>query len=486
MRVMNIALTGAVASFLILAATHGFAADESAPRSVSFERQVLEFAPTRPDLTVGIVWFTVLTPDKDWIVKLDKAEKDNFDDRGDTKYLELKQVGKNRFELPALTIDPAGEKSGAVCMSVKIWFNEIPNERLFFFVKLEDRYSQLSYCTRDVPEARHHFSQNRVATLDEFRECLKKPFVLNLTEGGVAWRPGMVVDDQGRVYFHSLIVGRRTASTWGWGSTHHTGIWKFTPSGKLEQLAIPNLTTERRWLELIRNLPKDRYGTLITAGFKRPVACDRKENLYFEFITQENLNAPQYRQVARIDTKGERHIVAGSVRGHKDGPAGQAQFSNITALAVGPAGEVFVADAAPDSGSWIRRIAPDGTVTTLAGSDKLGLADGKRNAARFYLPSALAADQSGNVYVADPLNSRVRKVTADGVVTTVFGGDAADVKENESFVQPSGVAVGPHGELYVLDGGQKIARVRRIPPDGKAETLVVVDDKSETNGSVTK
>jgi len=90
------------------------------------------------------------------------------------------------------------------------------------------------------------------------------------------------------------------------------------------------------------------------------------------------------------------------------------------------------------------------------------------------------------VYVADPLNSRVRKVTADGVVTTVFGGDAADVKENESFVQPSGVAVGSHGELYVLDGGQKIARVRRIPPDGKSETLVVVDGKSETNGSVTK
>ncbi len=197
MKVMNSATP--IAALLILAATHQVAAEEPAPRSITFKRQVLEFAPTRPDLTVGIVWFTVLTPDKDWTVKLDESEKDNLKDQGDLKLLDLKQVGKNRFELPALSLERTGEKDGAVCMSVKIWFNELPNERLFFFKKIEDRYSQLSYCSRDVPEAEHHFSQNRVATLEEFREHLKQPFVLNLTQHGVPWRPGIMVDDQGAV-----------------------------------------------------------------------------------------------------------------------------------------------------------------------------------------------------------------------------------------------------------------------------------------------
>src|SRR5262249_9896487 len=314
------------------AASHQVFAAEPAPQSISFERQVLEFAPTRPDLTVGIVWFTVFTPDKDWTVKLTEPDPDNFDDRGDLKYLELKQAGKNRFELPALTIQPESQKSGAVCMSITIWFNELPNERLFFFVHLEDRYAQLSYCTRDVPQAQHHFSQNRVASLEEFRDRLKQPIVLNLTEDGVAWRPGIVVDDQGNVYFHSLIVHRTAFS---WGSGHQSGIWKLAPNGTLQQLETPNLTTQQRWLSLLRKAPQDHYGTVITAGFKQPVACDQNDNAYFEQVTQENLDSPQYRRIIKLDTQGEQHIVAGSTRGHKDGAAREAQFSNVTALAVG-------------------------------------------------------------------------------------------------------------------------------------------------------
>jgi hypothetical protein len=460
---------------LVLTLSSQASAAESPPQPIAFERQAIEFSPTRPDLTVGIAWFTVLTPGKDWTVNVKNLDKEDFDDRGDQKYLELKQVGKNRFELPALTIEPASEKSGAVCMSVKIWFNEIPNERLFFFVKLEDRYAQLSYCTRDVPEAEHHFSQNRVATLEEFRERLKKPIVLNLTNDRVAWRPGIIADDRGTLYFHSLIVGR-TAFTWG--GTHTSGIWKLSSDGKLEQLETPNLTTRQRWLNLIRKLPDDRYGTVIQAAFKQPVACDRKGNLYFEELKQDNVDAPQFRRIVKIDANGEERTVAGSKRGVRDGSAEEAQFSNITALAVGPSGDVYVADGAPDSGSWIRRIAPGGTVTTLAGSDKPGFADGKRDAARFYCPSQLAVDSSGNIYAADAVNSRVRKITPDGTVTTVVGGGSNDSRDDE-FVQPTGVAAGPNGELYVLDGGPKMARVRKVALDGKVTTLVVVDAKTK-------
>ena len=115
--------------------------------------------------------------------------------------------------------------------------------------------------------------------------------------------------------------------------------------------------------------------------------------------------------------------------------------------------------------------------TTLAGSAKAGFADGKSGAARFYLPSGLAIDKAGNVYVADPNNSRVRKVTPDGIVSTVSAKLPGDQKDLE-FEQPSGVAISPNGNLYVLDGGSRVARVSRITPDSKVETLAVIDCKN--------
>jgi sugar lactone lactonase YvrE len=157
--------------------------------------------------------------------------------------------------------------------------------------------------------------------------------------------------------------------------------------------------------------------------------------------------------------------------------ARQAFFYNITALAVGSGANLYVADGDLDSGSWVRRVKPDGTVSTLAGSDKVGFSDGKGDAARFYLPSGLAADENGNVYVADPVNSSVRKVTPDGVVTTISA-KLNDPTHVEAFLQPSGVAVSRNGALYVLDGGPQMARVSMISPDGKVETLAIVDAKS--------
>ncbi len=379
-------------------------------------------------------------------------------------------------------------------MSVKIWFNELPNERLFFFEKIEDRYSQLSYCSRDVPEAQHHFSQNRVATLEEFRDHLKKPIALNLTQHGMPWRPGIMVDDQGGVYFHSLLVGRFPAAgqSPAWGvpgplTSHREQIWKLNSDGTLKELPRPNDSPAprdfkaRQWQQRMRSLATDRFGTLISIALNELVGCDQAGNFYADFVTSETNDSPELYQVAKIDADGQARAIAGSTRGHKDGPAKEAQFSRITALTVGRAGDIYVADGTPETGSWIRRIAPDGTVTTIAGCDKVGFADGKRDAAQFYCPSGITADASGNLYVADPINARVRKITPAGVVSTVAGGNADDVKGDQSLAQPSGVAIGPNGELYVLDGAQKMARVRRLHADGKLETLVVVDSKTKAS-----
>src|SRR5205085_7097368 len=93
-------------------------------------------------------------------------------------------------------------------------------------------------------------------------------------------------------------------------------------------------------------------------------------------------------------------------------------FLPVSAAADG-SGNVFVADM---NNSTIRKITPAGTVTTLAGlAGSSGSADGTGSAARFFLPNGVAADVSGNVYVADTNNRTIRKITPAGVVTTLAG-----------------------------------------------------------------
>ena len=475
--------------------------EAAAPSQIKLDSCVLEFQPTRPDLTVGIVWFTMLTPDNDWALIFDPSQKDNYKDQGTLKVLDLKEVGKNRFEFPDLTLERHGDKNGAVCMSIKIWFKELPNERVFYFEKIEDRYSQLSYCSRDVPEAQHHFSQNRVATLEEFKDSLKKPLVLRLTQNGTPWRPGIYVDGAGVVYFHSLLVGRfpEAGSSVAWGvpgplSSHREQIWKLDADGSLKQLSVPSLVPvartarARQWADRVRSLATDHYGTLISIAIVEPVACDSSGNLYAELITPDTKDSAELYQLAKIDADGVAHAIAGSTRGHKDGSAKDAQFWRITAMTCSPKGDVYVADGTPATGSWIRCIHTDGTVTTVAGCDKVGLADGKKDAAQFYCPSGLAVDSVGNILIADPINARIRKVTPDGTVTTLLGSAADGAVQtdhaHDTFIQPSGIAIDPLGNLYVLDGGQKMARIRKVSPDGKhVETLVVVDAKAASGAT---
>jgi hypothetical protein len=91
----------------------------------------------------------------------------------------------------------------------------------------------------------------------------------------------------------------------------------------------------------------------------------------------------------------------------------------------------------------IRKIAADGTVTTLAGTGEAGYADGPGNSARFDAPSGVAVDGEGNVIVADSGNNRIRKIAADGTVTTLAGTGTDGHKDGPGdasrFSQPHGV-----------------------------------------------
>ena len=150
--------------------------------------------------------------------------------------------------------------------------------------------------------------------------------------------------------------------------------------------------------------------------------------------------------------------------------ATQAAFSDPFGVAIGDDGSVYVADAGESN--RIRKIAPDGTVTTFAGGAE-GFADGAGSGASFNTPSALAIDSSGNIYVADTGNNRIRKVTAQGEVSTFAGDGTAGYLDGPAaqarFNGPIGVAVDANGILYVADTYND--RIRKISPDGQVTTV---------------
>ena len=106
-------------------------------------------------------------------------------------------------------------------------------------------------------------------------------------------------------------------------------------------------------------------------------------------------------------------------------------------------------------GFRVRKIAPDGQVTTLAGTGEPGYRDGPALNAQFDVPIGVVADEKGNVYVVDSGAHRIRRISSDGVVSTVAGSGVAgyaDGPVNEAqFWYPTDIAVGPEGRLYVAD-----------------------------------
>jgi hypothetical protein len=172
--------------------------------------------------------------------------------------------------------------------------------------------------------------------------------------------------------------------------------------------------------------------------------------------------------------------------GYADGPGNVARFNWPRGIAVDRAGNVFVAE---QNNHTIRKITPAGVVTTLAGNaliknqngdPKGGYADGTGAAARFNTPEGVAVDGAGDVYVADSGNQMIRKITPEGVVTTIAGtsldsdgdgwpdgGYADGTGSAARFNGPYGVAVDRGGNVYVTDNGM----LRKVNPTGVVTTL---------------
>lgn len=197
---------------------------------------------------------------------------------------------------------------------------------------------------------------------------------------------------------------------------------------------------------------------LIVAGIDQDAAGS------FNFITSNRIKR------LSADLSTITPVAGGTLPGSTDGAADVALFRQPLGLTHDAAGNVYVADTANYT---IRRIAPDGTVSTLAGAAGVtGTIDGPGAAARFAGPSAIAMGPDGDLYVADPGNYRIRRVTTAGVVSTyagsVFGLADGAPTTTARFLGPSAVAVAANGDVLVADG----PRIRRIVRSGNAAGLV--------------
>jgi sugar lactone lactonase YvrE len=209
----------------------------------------------------------------------------------------------------------------------------------------------------------------------------------------------------------------------------------------------------------------DGIGT--AARFSTPlgVATDSAGNIY---VTDYGNST-----IRKISPAGVVSTLAGMAgqMGFEDGIGSAARFYAPYGIATDTAGNVYVADL----NHTIRKISPAAVVTTFAGrADQQGSADGSGNAALFSAPQGLDTDSAGNVYVADTYNHTIRKITPAGVVSTFAGtarlsGSHDGIGSAARFSNPNDVAVDAAGNVYVAD--QNNHTIRRITPDGMVTTV---------------
>jgi sugar lactone lactonase YvrE len=212
----------------------------------------------------------------------------------------------------------------------------------------------------------------------------------------------------------------------------------------------------------------DGIGSAARFNFPGGVAVDRAHtgNIYVGDTSNFTI-----RQItpARVVT-----TLAGSplMRGGANGTGSAARFFFPTGMAVDSAGNIYVADA---DACTIRKIAPGGVVSTFAGSFARGAGsqDGTGSAARFNIPTDVAVDSSNNLYVADSNNCTIRKITPAAVVTTLAGlaspGHTNGTGSAARFDFPQGVAVDTTGKVYVADPVE--SAIRKITPSAVVSTF---------------
>ena len=187
------------------------------------------------------------------------------------------------------------------------------------------------------------------------------------------------------------------------------------------------------------------------------VAVDASGNLY---IADTGNN-----RIRKISPNGIITTVAGNgIAGFSgdNGPASQAQLNQPEGVAVDASGNIYIADTDNDR---IREVSPDGMIVTIAGDAGFSGDGGPASQAQLNHPEGVAVDASGNLYIADTGNNRIRKISPNGIITTVAGNGTPAILN-----APTGIAVGASGNLYIADTGNN--RILVVDPSGRITTLV--------------
>jgi hypothetical protein len=277
---------------------------------------------------------------------------------------------------------------------------------------------------------------------------------------------GIAVDGSGRVYFTAgamivMIETNGTARTIVHDKTHEkfyqlhhiqrapdgglltasdlgNAIWRFTPEGELTRFYPPVSTTKA---------PEVGSGG-------DPFAVDKQGNIYAVRSVQYHST-----QILKITPEGQTNVVAGSDWGFADGKGTAAKFANLHggSMIVGEDGALLLTD----NGSRLRRISADGVVSTLARAT---------NRVQFE-PYGLALEPGGNILVVDS-GGYIHRFLTNGVVVKWAGsgkGRSQDGPRFEAvFDAPTGIAIGPNGDVFVLEPNEP--RVRKIS-EGRVVTI---------------
>jgi trimeric autotransporter adhesin len=197
------------------------------------------------------------------------------------------------------------------------------------------------------------------------------------------------------------------------------------------------------------------------------VAVDSSGNVFIADVAN--------RRIRKVTPAGIISTVAGNgTRGFSGdgGPATAAEIGDPVAVAVDALGNLFIGD----DTNYVRKVTLDGIITTVAGNGLPGYSGdgGPATAAEIYGPFGIALDPSGNLFIADSSNHRIRKVTPDGTISTVAGNGTAGFSGDggpatAAAISGDGVAVGPAGELYLSDTTNQ--RIRKVTPDGTISTI---------------
>ena len=220
----------------------------------------------------------------------------------------------------------------------------------------------------------------------------------------------------------------------------------------------------------------DAQGTNALFAAPKGLGVDASGNVY---VADANNN-----RIRKITNTGVVTTVAGDgTAAFLDGQGTAAKFSNPTGVAVASTGTIYISDA---SNNRIRVISNTGAVTTIAGSGAPGFLNGQGTSAQFNAPRAISVDSTGNIYVVDYNNNRIRKITDTGSVSTLSGtgafGAVNGVGSVATFKYPEGIAVDAAGNLFVGDVTNNC--IRKITGSGDTTTYVGSAVRGLENGQM--